>query len=70
MVQQTCSICSTSMVKRQGVRTHRPDMVFTLIQFEEDRYPDGPITARYRFIKNAFWVRWYNRRVQIIAQVW
>ena len=19
-------------------------------------YPDGPITARYRFIKNAFWV--------------
>ena len=20
-------------------------------------YPDGPITARYRFIKNAYWVR-------------
>ena len=19
-------------------------------------YPDGPITARYRFIKNAYWV--------------
>ena len=19
------------------------------------RYPDGPITARYRFLKNAFW---------------
>ena len=22
------------------------------------RYPDGPITARYRFIKNAYWVTW------------
>ena len=21
-------------------------------------YPDGPITARYRFIKNAYWVPW------------
>ena len=20
-------------------------------------YPDGPITARYRFIKNAYWVK-------------
>ena len=21
-------------------------------------YPDGPVTARYRFIKNAYWVVW------------
>ena len=21
-------------------------------------YPDGPITARYRFIKNAYWKKW------------
>ena len=28
-------------------------------------YPDGPITARYRFIKNAYWVR---PRIKVVRQ--
>ena len=28
----------------------------TLYKSTADRYTDGPITARYRFIKNAYWV--------------
>ena len=26
-------------------------------RYRPDSYPDGPITARYRFIKNAYWVK-------------
>ena len=39
-------------------------------------YPDGPITARYRFIKNAYWECGKKMRcsnfslVQILEQVW
>ena len=28
-------------------------------------YPDGPITARYRFIKNAGWEHYENMRIKI-----
>ena len=28
-------------------------------------YPDGPITARYRFIKNAYWVCYSNAQTKL-----
>ena len=40
------------------IRPYPASMLYKSIagRYRPVSYPDGPITARYRFIKNAYWV--------------
>ena len=51
--------CSTYCVKASfSVTTYPASILYKSIagRYRPVSYPDGAITARYRFIKNAYWV--------------